>query len=400
MFKSTIWRVAFQAIIWLIIFFFPLFSYNVRVLDPHFYVRECINSVFLVGLFYLHMNFLIPRYFVRNKIFTYVGFVLLSLCLVSAEQHLVEYSTFRQIAATRRRPVIIEHVFFNKQPDSIPETQLFNAPPPPPPQGGWGHGHFVGFRAGDPEKEPKILKLPAHIFLMTLRKSFLSALLILLASGFIRIALELFKTERKRAELEKEKLNAELGFLKSQVNPHFLFNSLNSIYSLAHRNADATQMAILQLSQMMRYMIYESNTSQVPLEKEMEYLQNYIDLKKLRLTPNIHIEYTVKGNIMGLLIEPMLLIPFIENAFKHGISYAEKSDIKIEITIAGQQQLHLFVSNRIFKKEIAEPGGIGLENVQKRLQLLYPGRHELKVTQENNYYITTLSVLLKNSAYA
>ncbi|RFM30489.1 sensor histidine kinase [Deminuibacter soli] len=394
MFKAAFRSIAFQFCIWLIIFLFPLFSYNVRVLDPHFYFKECINNVFLVALFYLHMNILIPRYFVRNRIWAYAGFVLLAICFIAIEQHLVEYTTFKYISAAHRRPVIMPHTWPTREAaDSA--MALMRLPRQP-----WMGGGFGGFGAGGMEHEGKILQLPAHLFFLTLRKALSSALLILLAGGFIRIALELFKTERKRAELEKEKLEAELGFLKSQVNPHFLFNSLNSIYSLAHRNADATQEAILQLSQMMRYMIYESNTSQVPLEKELEYLQNYIYLKKLRLTPNIHIHYTVQGNIAGASIEPMLLIPFIENAFKHGISYAEQCDIKIVITISGQHELHLLVSNKVFKKETPEPGGIGLENVQKRLQLLYPGTHRLQVTEENNYYTTSLSVLLKNSAYA
>lgn len=397
MLKSKTWRFIFQAIIWLIVFLFPLFSYNVKVLDPHFYLKECINNALLVALFYFHMNFLIPRYFVRNKILVYLCFILASVTVVAAAQHLVEYSTFKKIATVRRQPVIVAMRSHLTGDSLVAETlrtvPRIGVPGPPAP---WQFGRPGTFR-----HERQILHLPSFIFFMTLRKSFLSALLILLASGFIRTALELFKTEREKSELEKEKLNAELVFLKSQVNPHFLFNSLNSIYSLAHRRAKETETAILQLSQMMRYMIYESNTSQVLLEKELEYLENYIHLRKLRLAPNIHIHYNVKGNIDGLYIEPMLLIPFIENAFKHGISYAEQCDITIEITLTGQHELHLLVSNKIFQKENKpEVGGIGLENVKKRLQLLYPGQHELQIEKSNDYYITTLYILLKNSAYA
>ena len=250
MLKSKTWRIIFQAIIWLIVFLFPLFSYNVKVLDPHFYLKECINNAFLIALFYFHMNVLIPRYFVQNKILAYLCFVLASVTLVAAEQHVVEYTTFKKISAVRRQPVIV--AMHTRMPDSltVPDTihLLDGRAPVVTPR--WRFASHDAFY-----RERQILYLPAFIFFMTLRKSFLSALLILLASGFIRIALELFKTEREKNELEKEKLNAELVFLKSQVNPHFLFNSLNSIYSLAHRKADETATAILQLSQMMRYMI-------------------------------------------------------------------------------------------------------------------------------------------------
>ena len=390
------WRIIFQVIIWLIVLLFPLLSYNVRVLDPvAFYVKECINNAFLIGLFYLHMNSLIPRFFVRNRITAYVLFSFLALLTIGAEQYAVEYQTFRRLSDNTHRPVIMPlHRYRGAFAEGVlqvpgrtgvetPGDQFKDALPLPRHR----------------RDERVIAGLPGFIFFMTLRKSLFSALLILLASGFIRIALEWFKAERRREELEKEKLHAELGFLKSQVNPHFLFNSLNSIYALANRKADETQTAILQLSQMMRYMIYESNTSTVALEKELDYLQNYIDLKKLRLSPNVLIHYTIEGDCRGLQIEPMLLIPFVENAFKHGISYIQKSVIQIKISLM-QHKLHLAVSNSIFRRQEAEVGGIGLDNVQKRLALLYPnGQHELRIHQENNIYDVSLTVVLKKGLY-
>ncbi|BAV09892.1 sensor histidine kinase [Filimonas lacunae] len=238
--------------------------------------------------------------------------------------------------------------------------------------------------------------MPAFIFKMTLRKALFSSFFILLASGFIKIALEWFKAQRRQEELEKEKLNAELGFLKQQVNPHFLFNSLNSIYALTQRKAEEASEAVMQLSLMMRYMIYESNTPTVALEKELDYLQNYMNLKKLRLSNQVTVHYQVEGNTTGLRIEPMLLIPFVENAFKHGVSYKENCDIQIKINV-GQRKLHLVVSNKIHRHEDTEPGGIGLDNVVKRLNLLYPtDQHQLVITQENNIYTVSLSLLLKD----
>jgi hypothetical protein len=391
------WRIIFQVIIWLIVFLFPLLSYNIRVLDPSFYVRECINNAFLVGLFYFHMNFLIPRFFVQNKITIYFLFALAALLTITAEQHVVEYGTFRRLSDSTHRPVIMPHHRFRSQFREAAPAEGFSRFSP-------RENHFGDrFNGGPPppgrDYDQKIAGLPGFIFFMTLRKAIFSALLILLASGFIKIALEWFKAEKRREELEKEKLNAELGFLKSQVNPHFLFNSLNSIYALANRKADETQTAILQLSQMMRYMIYESNTSTVALEKELDYLQNYINLKKLRLTPHVQVNYIIEGDAAGLQIEPMLLIPFVENAFKHGISYSEDCTIQIKISLM-QRKLYLEVSNKVFRQQQEEVGGIGLENVQKRLALLYPDQqHTLHINQENNIYSVSLSVSLKKGLY-
>ena len=391
------WRIVFQVIIWCIVFLLPLLSYNIRVLDPAFYLKECINNTFLVGLFYFHMNFLIPRFFVKGRITAYILLALLGLLIVITEQHAVELSTFRRMPESGFRPVIMPPHRLESREDArrfaerygrlqrregMP-PERFDHPPPP------GRHEGPGVVAG----------LPGFIFFMTLRKALFSALLILLASGFIKIGLEWFKAEKRREELEKEKLNAELGFLKSQVNPHFLFNSLNSIYALARRKADETEEAILQLSQMMRYMIYESNTNTVALEKELDYLQNYIDLKKLRLPATVSIAYIIEGSPSGHAIEPMLLIPFVENAFKHGISYSQDCYVEIKISLM-QQKLILAVSNKIFHQQEAEVGGIGLENVKKRLALLYPQpMHSLHINEENNIYSVLLTIQLKEGLY-
>ncbi|MBN9298696.1 MAG: histidine kinase [Filimonas sp.] len=331
----------------------------------------------------------------KNKILIYLSFILVSIAVIATEQHIVEYTTFEKIAktTTSHRPVIMPlRQIAMKQHLQVPPNDSTMRRDSFAPRDAF----FMSRRIK--EWDRKILSLPAFIFFMTLRKSFISALFILLAGGFIKIALQWFKTEREKEILEKEKLNAELGFLKSQVNPHFLFNSLNSIYSLAHKKADETETAILQLSQMMRYMIYDSNTNNVLLDKELEYLQNYIDLKKLRLAGNIDVRFNVSGNTKGLIIEPMLLIPFIENAFKHGISYAENCYINISITCT-DDTLKMEVSNKLIKRAKDEVGGLGLENVRKRLNLLYPDSYTLDIATSDNTYTTTLILALKNIAH-
>lgn len=382
-------KIIFQVFIWLIVLLFPLLSYNIRVLDSAFYVKECINTLFIIGLFYLHMRFLIPRFFARRKLIHYAVWVFAAILFIVAEQEIVEYTTFRRVSTLAHQPYIVPLHARNGhrlQPDSAlsmpPQHPDKNfAPPPPPPE--WRNKEIAG--------------MPAFIVIMTLRKALFSAFLILLASGFIKTALEWFKIQRRQEELEKEKLNAELDFLKQQVNPHFLFNSLNSIYALTQRKADEASEAVMQLSQMMRYMIYESNTSEVILARELDYINNYLNLKKLRLSHQVTVHYELTGDVTGLYIEPMLLIPFIENAFKHGVSYTEKCDIHIKINV-GQRKLQLLVSNKIYRHENTEPGGIGLSNVTKRLDMLYPGhQHLLNIIQENNKYTVSLSLHLKDS---
>jgi LytS/YehU family sensor histidine kinase len=233
------------------------------------------------------------------------------------------------------------------------------------------------------------------LFPEVLRKSVLAALLMLLMSGFIKIAQEWFKSEQQREALKVEKLNAELKFLKSQINPHFLFNCLNTIYSLAHKHSAQTEHAIVKLSTIMRYMIYESNEEMVQLQHELQYLRDYIDIQRLRLPAGIQVDYTECGVPDGLWIEPMLLIPFVENAFKHGISYTDHSFISITVTIE-QTIVRLLVKNSLFPQRVSEQGGIGLQNVLKRLDLLYTNKHEITVTETENQFIADLKIVLKN----
>ena len=147
-----------------------------------------------------------------------------------------------------------------------------------------------------------------------------TALFVVIFIGLLRFAEGWFEFEAKKKEIENEKLTAELNFLKAQINPHFLFNTLNNLYYLAYTKSENTTEVIAKLSQMMRYMIYDSNYPQVPLNKEIEYMQNYISLERLRLNNQIPIEFEIKGNTENVLITPLIFITFLENAFKHGVS--------------------------------------------------------------------------------
>jgi sensor histidine kinase YesM len=221
-------------------------------------------------------------------------------------------------------------------------------------------------------------------------------LFIVLFVGMLRFAVDWFELEGKRKELENEKLLAELNFLKAQINPHFLFNTLNNLYYLAYTKSENTTEVIAKLSQMMRYMIYESNHAKVPLHKEIEYMENYISLERLRLNSQIPIKFEVKGNIENAWITPLIFITFLENAFKHGVSN-NNPDAWVNISVELQNGQCIYqVENSIPEKgkETNEKSGIGLQNVQRRLELSYPGKHALSITESGNRYMVKLIISL------
>jgi LytS/YehU family sensor histidine kinase len=210
----------------------------------------------------------------------------------------------------------------------------------------------------------------------------------------IRLAQEWYKNEKIKNKIKTQKINAELSFLKSQLNPHFLFNTLNSIYSLANKKSDDTTSAIITLSELMRYMIYETNNKFVSLQNEVDYIKNYISLQNLRLKDSSGVRFNVNGNL-DYNIEPLLLISFIENAFKYGTNFTGETNINIKL-IVKENDLTLNVSNYISLKEKNNPdSGIGLENIKNRLNLLYPNTHTLKIEQSDNLYHVELVLKLK-----
>ena len=221
-----------------------------------------------------------------------------------------------------------------------------------------------------------------------IRSLFLSGF-ILVSSCIIKFSVDWFSNESVQRNLESEKKDMELQFLKSQLNPHFLFNSLNNIYSLAYQKSDKTADAILKLSEIMRYMIYESNDSWADLSKEVEYVQSFVELQKLRFKDGAAVQVNINGEIDGQKIVPLILISFVENAFKHGVANDHEDPIKINI-IANQKILHFSVSNKKSKTNKDAMGGVGLNNVERRLQLLYPDRYKLNIVNSATHYTTEL----------
>ena len=198
----------------------------------------------------------------------------------------------------------------------------------------------------------------------------------------------------KKEQLEKQAVEAELYYLKSQINPHFLFNTLNNIHTLVYKQAPAAPEAVMQLASLMRYMIYESNAPTVPLTREMEYLQDYVSLQQLRYKQSPVVDLKIEGETEACHIAPLLFIHLLENAYKHSPARLNPGDIKVRVEVK-KDILTFSVQNPVGKNQIHnldEPGGIGLPNVRKRLALLYPGQHTLEIQNTGETFTVVFKI--------
>lgn len=203
-----------------------------------------------------------------------------------------------------------------------------------------------------------------------------------------------YKNQQTKAELENKNKTSELALLRTQLNPHFLFNTLNNIDSLILTQPGKASDAIIKLSDIMRFMLYDTSTDAVPLDKEINYLKSYISLQQIRLKDPGFVKVDIDGNCMGKQIAPMLFIPFVENAFKHGHKSVKPPGIIIKLeclkdSVNFEVTNHLDPSNEMNKDRTA---GIGLANTRRRLELLYPDRHQMSIEKENGYYVSRLMI--------
>ncbi len=333
--RSKSYTILIHILVWVAFLLVPLVFIESATGRERFMMMGWFQQLLMAAYFYYNFLYLIPFFLLRKKIGCYFLMLLLGLVAISG---------FNVIFALATSGLIEHHHPFN--------------------------------------------------FWRTATFPFYPAVMAFALSTSVRITMEWFKNERQKKEMEAEKLSSELAFLKSQVNPHFLFNILNNICSLARKKSDETENAIIKLSQIMRYMLQDSKDEKVSLEKELEYLQSYIELQRLRLPESVKINFATEGRPELFSIEPLLLIPFVENAFKHGVSYQESSEIAIRLVCRGQALLFSVV-NHIAKhrSDTMEQGsGIGLKNVMRRLELLYPGKHLLKISDDDNQYKVELEI--------
>lgn len=209
----------------------------------------------------------------------------------------------------------------------------------------------------------------------------------------IRMTNGWYQVEANQRELERERAEAELSNLKSQLNPHFLFNTLNNIYSLIAFSPEKAQEAVHDLSRLLRYVLYESNQSLVPIEKDLDFLRNYIELMRIRLPRHVDLQTDIEAATPGVMIAPLLFISLVENAFKHGVSNSQPSFIQITIQQAGDT-VSCSIRNSYFPKSAGDKSGsgIGLSNLEKRLSLLYPECYHFTYGKEGENYVAHLVI--------
>lgn len=219
-------------------------------------------------------------------------------------------------------------------------------------------------------------------------------------STLANIIMDWFRHQRERTVLENQNIQSELRFLKSQINPHFLFNTLNSIYALTLKKSDAAPEIVVKLSEMLRYMLYECNEKLVPLEKEVNYVKNYLALEQLRHGGKIDIDFSLEGEVDGQMLAPLLFVPFLENSFKHGASRTIRTGyVNVIMRVKDKSQLQFEVENNkpdtfpMANHEL-KSGGIGLANLDRRLNILYPKKHMLTIKDSPNVYRVILDLSL------
>jgi two-component system LytT family sensor kinase len=397
---------------WCILFLLPLFFYPVRINTGFGLMRQFIDKAFLVGFFYLNYYVLIPQFFEKKKRLTYFMLVLLGF-LIYITQHVFVRSQY--VNFNRPLPQFVEFAGGPGAPVGFASSDM---------RDGGVHGIVANndslvaivpagrlarfrlraiadtaagaeriFTPDFPFRERMLWGIPRGVLLISLNNTLSSFFLLLLMSGFIRLAFSFIRNQNEKKALENANLNAEVSLLKSQINPHFLFNTLNGLYSLAHAKSDHTEHAILKLSDILRYVLYDSAIEKIDLAKDIEYISNYIHLQRLRVSKKVTIHYEVQGNMEGLTIAPLLLITFIENAFKYGVSYMHASTINISITVF-EETLTLIATNTVFENNTFDAGGIGLKNARRRLDLLYPGKYLLDIVHDR-VYVTNLKINLK-----
>lgn len=300
-------------------------------------LRNIVNAAVLAPLVYFNLYFLVEKYLFREKYLQYAGAVL-----------------FLIVATAPLRAYI----------DTLFSGTINN---------------------------PLVMYSAAHYGTIIL-----SSVIMLGITTTLKLLEEWYDKKEMETELIRHRLEAELKFLKAQINPHFLFNVLNNIYSLTYLEGKAAAPQILKLSGLMRYMLYESDEHIVDLKNEIDYIKNYLDLQQLKSETNNNIVFKVEGNTDQIKIAPLLFIPFFENAFKHGDVLDNKNGSLNAIINVSHQELNFHIENSIASKETRKDmeGGIGLDNVQKRLQLLYPSKHQLLITTHNNIFIIDLKIEL------
>ena len=304
---------------------------------PNFIACAAVRIMLLVGITYLNLYYFMPRFLMRGRYVIYFILVILSLICYLVLQ-------------------------------SIYDLYLY------------------GYILGPTKKEIAFSAISYNIF---------ATIWYLILTVALKLSIDWYEQNKVLQEMRLQKLQAEVNYLRSQVNPHFLFNALNNLYALTLKKSDIAPSVVLKLSELMEYMLYESDEDFVPLEKEIKYLDNYLELEKIRQGNQAAITLRVTGKTDRCSIPPFLLLPLVENSFKHGISKAvHNAYLHIDIMVTEIGLEVSIANNKLNFHQAEQNGGIGLFNLKKRLELLYPGKHTLQITDQPDEFRVVIKIEL------
>jgi len=331
-------RVVYHSIFWLVLFVILMLIEGTERGFWFTFSNEVINVFFYAAIVYFNLNYLIPNYLSKNRFLTYAGLLVLASLIITPLKMIVFYLKFPEY------PILQSQLISNQ----------------------------------------------VSYFLITF-----------LIAGFstvFKIITDWVRNIQEKQELETRTMQTELRFLKSQINPHFLFNTLNSLYALTLKKSEKAPEIVIKLSEMMRYMLYECNERRVLLSNEIHYIRNYLDLEQLRQGQNIDIKFEVEGQVSDQKIAPLMFIPFIENSFKHGLSnQIQHGFVHIHMKVENNKvDFHIANSkpDALPHQDHRRSGGIGLVNVRRRLDIMYPDNYELKIHDNPKSYAVNLKLEL------
>lgn len=341
-----------------LLFLIPM---RVAVLLPYqFWVKQICLLLILVVIYYTNAELLVPRLLLKNKIFWYITTI---ACIIL----LTLFVSYRTRITMIGPPPLIEK---GREPLRV---EMGGNMRPGMHRSGVRNAIFI-----DPFTRVVVL-------------------LVLGISTSVTLVRKWQRDQQNNQLLEQEKISSELSFLKAQINPHFFFNTLNNIYALTHVNVETSRTALHKLSRLMRYVLYDTQQGTAPLSKEIAFINDYIELMKLRLTDKVKVHFNPPHLHNDPEIASMILLPFIENAFKHGVSTVFPGIIVIELSLSGNT-LDFVVINTTYRDKsgsLEQSNGIGLNNTRRRLNLLYPDRHTLNIEEDVDYNQFKVELKLK-----
>jgi len=354
-------------VIWVAVFAFPFFNQRIsNEINWSKVLSEWITMFSFLLIFLINALYLVPKFLFRKKYRSYIFYALLIIVLVIVAK------------------IFIETIIEPSQPLAMPPMDL--GPGMPPMELGPGMPPPKGYNPVTP--------LPPKSLFMIFIDNLILAILVVGVGTAFKLVSQWLDEESRRKDLEKEQLKTELALLRHQVSPHFFMNTLNNIHALIDINADDAKDTIIQLSTMMRYLLYDTAHGKTTLKQEVAFIESYITLMKLRYPDHVSVTLKVPDKIRNIELPPMLLISFLENAFKHGVSYQDESFVFVTIELTDHQLNCIIRNSKIKPKESVESSysGIGLSNIKKSLKLLFGNDYTLNITENEKEYKVQLII--------